>query len=296
MPIDGERVPLILTLPDLDAYLRDRNYMGQLIGRYANRIANATFELDGETCQLTSNDGKHALHGGSAPFGRENWKVLSAREGKAGFVRLSHFSPEGSAGFPGNLKVIAAISLTGNSIRLEFEAESDAPTPISFTWHPYFNLSGSAGAAVSSHQLRLAAASYLPVDTSWIPTGEIAPVEGTRFDYRSYSQVGTGSQRFEGQVVSPLNQCFVVDRNASVVAEVYCPRTGIHMELRSDLPGIQVYDGHYLNQQYPGWHGLSLEPSGYPDAPNRRNFPCCILRPGHTHRSFMSYTFRRVAP
>src|SRR5262249_274317 len=136
MPIDGRRVPLILSLPDLDAYLHDRNYMGQLIGRYANRIADAAFELDGESYLLDRNDGGHSLHGGHVPFGRESWKVLSAREGESGSVRLAHFSPDGSAGFPGNLIVIATISVSGNSIRLGFEAETDAPTPVSFTWHP----------------------------------------------------------------------------------------------------------------------------------------------------------------
>jgi aldose 1-epimerase len=289
LPVDGRRVPLILTLPDLDAYLRDRNYMGQLIGRYANRIANAAFDLDGRVFRLTPNDGEHALHGGIAPFGKELWQVVSAREGEEGFVRLAHLSSSGAGGFPGKLEVTATIRVSPNTIRLDFEAESDVPTPISFTWHPYFNLAGRADSPISTHQLRIAAASYLPVDSAWIPTGDIAPVAGSRFDYRSFREVGASLPA--DKFAPPLNHCFAIEKNRLVVAEVYCRESGIRMEVQSDQSGIQVYDGHYLREQHPGWHGLALEPGGFPNAPNRPNFPDCILRPGVNHRSFLSYTF-----
>lgn len=287
LPVNGERLALALSLDDLAAYLNDRMYIGQLVGRYANRISNARFELDGCVHELTANEGSNALHGGEIGFGKHVWTIREVAEGADGCIKLGHHSPAGANGFPGNLDVSALIAVHGNTLSLHFEATTDAPTPISFTWHPYFNLSGDPQRPIGEHCLRLAARRYLPVKPSWLPTGEIAPVEGTRFDFRKSTRLQ------DPQPAQPavLNHYWVLDRDVDIAGEVYSPKSGVRMEIRTNLPGLQVYDGFALREQYSSWHAVSIEPGNFPDAPNHANFPSCILRPGETHRSFVSFSF-----
>src|SRR5687768_18185778 len=145
LPVNGKRIPLVLSLPDLPAYLKDTSYLGQLVGRYGNRIAGAAFELDGKQYKLTANNGPNLLHGGQVGCGKYVWKVLGSGGGKNTYLKLGHRSPAGTNGFPGTLDVTALISVYENTLTLAFEATTDAPTPISFTWHPYFTLSGDPG-------------------------------------------------------------------------------------------------------------------------------------------------------
>src|SRR5687768_535931 len=145
IPVNGKRIPLVLSLPDLPAYLKDTSYLGQLVGRYGNRIAGAAFELDGKQYKLPANNGPNLLHGGDVGFGKYVWKVLGSGGGKNTYLKLGHRSPAGTNGFPGTLDVTALISVYENTLTLAFEATTDAPTPISFTWHPYFTLSGDPG-------------------------------------------------------------------------------------------------------------------------------------------------------
>src|SRR5687768_12854811 len=145
LPVNGKRIPLVLSLPDLAAYLKDTSYLGQLVGRYGNRIAGASFELGGKKHPLSANNGPNTLHGGEVGFGKYVWRVLGTGSGRMSFVKLGHHSPAGINGFPGNLEVTALISVFENTLTLTYEATTDEPTPISFTWHPYFTLSGNPG-------------------------------------------------------------------------------------------------------------------------------------------------------
>jgi aldose 1-epimerase len=293
----GRRIPLVLSLPDLPAILKDTSYLGQLVGRYGNRIGGARFALDGQTFELSRNNGPNTLHGGAVGFGKVLWKVLGSGGGKTSYVKLGHRSAAGTNGFPGTLEVGALISVFENTLTLAFEATTDAPTPINLTWHPYFTPSGDAGRAIDDLQLRVNASHYLPVNAARVPTGEIAPVAGTPFDFRRprAMKVPPPSSHPQIALTRGFDHCWVIDPGSrsrdGVAGEVYSPSSGVRMVVRSNLPGLQVYGAYHLAQVYPGWHGVCLEPQNFPDAPNHANFPSSILRPGETHRSFMSFSF-----
>jgi aldose 1-epimerase len=295
LPVNGKRMSLILSLPDLAGYLKDTSYLGQLVGRYGNRIGGAAFELEGRTHKLTANNGANTLHGGEVGFGKYVWQVLGVGGGRNSYIKLGHRSPAGINGFPGNVDVSAMIGVYDDTLTLRYEATTDAATPISFTWHPYFNLSGDPGVPIDEHRLMLAADHYLPVNESRVPTGEIAPVAGTPFDFRSLRSLRVPPPGSHPQIALTrgFDHCWVVNRDAPVAGELHSPKSGVRMQVRSNLPGLQVYGGSHLPQVYPGWHAVCLEPENFPDAPNHANFPSSILRPGETHRSFMSFSFSR---
>lgn len=292
LPVKGRRIPLVLNFPDLAGYTRDTSYIGQLVGRFGNRIANAAFELDGKKYSLTANNGPNLLHGGAVGFGKYVWLVHGTGSGRNSYVKLGHYSPDGTNGFPGNLNVTALISVYENTLTLAFEATTDAPTPVNFTWHPYFNISGDPGRPIDEQRLMINASRYLPISESRVPTGEIAPVAGTPFDFRKAKSVAVPPPSSHPQIAlsGGFDHCWVLDGRAPA-AEVYSPHSGVRMAVRTNLPGLQVYGAYHLRTVYPGLHGLCLEPENFPDAPNHANFPSCILRPGETHRSYMSFTF-----
>jgi aldose 1-epimerase len=291
-PVKGKRIPLILSLPDLAAYVKDTSYLGQLVGRYGNRISGAAFELEGKKYKLTANNGPNLLHGGEVGFGKYVWMVHGVGSGRNSWVKLGHYSPAGTNGFPGNLDVTALISVYENTLTLAFEATSDAPTPVNFTWHPYFNISGDPGRPIDEQRLMINASRYLPINESRAPTGEIAPVAGTPFDFRRPKSVGVPPPESHPQIAlsGGFDHCWVLDGKAPA-AELFSPHSGVRMAVRSNLPGLQMYGAYHLRIVYPGWHGICLEPENFPDAPNHANFPSSILRPGETHRSFMSFKF-----
>lgn len=294
LPVRGKRIPLVLDLPDLAAYLKDGSYLGQLVGRFGNRIGGASFELDGKTYKLSANNDSNTLHGGAKGFGRYVWTVLGVGGGRNNsYIKLGHRSPDGANGFPGNLDVTALITVYENTLKLQFEAVTDKPTPVSFTWHPYFNLSGDRGVSTENHRLKLAADHYLPINENRVPTGEIAPVAGTPFDFRKTKAIRVPPRSSHPQIAltGGFDHCWVVNKGAPVAAEVTSPESGVRMQVRTDLPGVQVYGAYHLAQAYPGSHAMCVEPENFPDAPNQPHFPNSILRPGEVHRSFMSFTF-----
>ena len=298
LPGPHGRIPLVLALPDLSAYLKDTSYIGQLVGRYGNRIAGAAFELDGTRYPLTANNGPNTLHGGDVGFGKYVWTVLGSAAGKNSFVKLGHRSPAGINGFPGNLDVTAMISVLDNTLTLAWEARTDAPTPINLTWHPYFNISGDPARSIDEQQLTMSASHYLPINDSRVPTGEIAPVAGTPFDFRKPKSLHVPPPSTHPQIAlaGGYDHCWVLDKppaskNAAAAAQLHSPTSGVRMAVRTNLPGLQVYGAYHLKTAYPGWHAVCLEPENFPDAPNHANFPSSILRPGQTHRSFMSFRF-----
>jgi aldose 1-epimerase len=298
LPVKGKRIPLVLSLPDLPAYLKDTSYIGQLVGRYGNRIGGAAFELDGKRYTLTANNGPNTLHGGDVGFGKYVWRVLGTGGGRNSWIKLGHRSPAGINGFPGNLEVSALISVYEDTLTLAYEATTDAATPISLTWHPYFNLSGDPGRSIDEQTLTMNASHYLPINDSRVPTGEIAPVAGTPFDFRRPRNLRVPPPSTHPQIAlaGGFDHCWVLDKPSSskdgpVAAELRSPVNGVRMSIRSNLPGLQVYGAYHLKTAYPGWHAVCLEPENFPDAPNHPNFPSSILRPGQTHQSFMKFSF-----
>jgi aldose 1-epimerase len=293
LPVKGKRLSLALGFPDLAGYLADTSYVGQLVGRFGNRIANARFELDGQTFNLTPNSPPNTLHGGTTGFGKYVWNVLGAGGGKTSYVKLGHHSPAGTNGFPGNLDVTALYTVFENTLTLAYEATTDAPTPLNLTWHPYVTLSGDAHRPIDEIRMRIAAAHYLPVYASRLPTGEIAAVAGTPFDFRRMPDLRVPPAASHPQIALTrgFDHCWVLDPGAEPAAELYAPSSGVRMAVKTSLPGLQVYDASHFRRVYPGLHGLAIEPENFPDAPNHANFPSSILRPGEKYRSFMSFTF-----
>jgi aldose 1-epimerase len=291
-PVKGKRIPLHLSLPDLPAYLKDTSYIGQLVGRYGNRIAGGKFKLDGKEYKLTANNGGNTLHGGDVGFGKYVWKVEMATADKTA-LWLSHDSPAGTNGFPGNLRVTAMITVSDNTLYLQYGARTDAPTPINLTWHPYFTLSGNPQDTTDDQRLQIAASHYLPVNAARVPTGEIAPVDGTPFDFRKSREMRVPPPSSHPQIALTrgYDHCWVLDKPTRIAAELYAPSSRVLMEVKTDMPGLQVYDAAHFRTVYPKWHAIAIEPENFPDAPNHPNFPSSILRPGVKYEAYMSFAF-----
>ncbi|MCS3746028.1 aldose 1-epimerase [Xanthomonas arboricola] len=289
-------VPLLLALPDLSSYAADGDSLNILVGRFGNRIAGARYTLDGVTHVLAANEGRNQLHGGLRGFGRRVWSVL---EQSSDQVLLGYHSPDGEEGYPGNLQVRARLALHERSLQLDFQAHCDAATPLNLTHHPYFNLSGDPQTRAASQVLRVPADRYLPVDAESIPTGEIAPVTGTPFDFRTPAALADRIDPAHPQVVlgKGYDQCLVLADGADRAAELYSPHSGVALRMTSDAPAVQLYEGQHLDAHHPGLgRGVCLEPQDYPDAPNHPNFPSTILRPGETYRRRIVYRFAIPGP
>lgn len=266
----------------LDAYLSDTTYMGAVIGRYANRIAAAAMRIDGDTYQLSHNEGAHCLHGGEVGFNKALWQITT--EGPGASVTLSHISPDSDQGFPGELSVQIRYELNDyDELILDMSASTTKPTVVSLAPHPYWNLSGQTNGAMSDHILQIEADHFLVVTAAKLPTGEIEAVKGTALDFRQSRQLDT---TFE------LDHCFVLkDQVNEAMQQVMTLRhepSGRFMRLQTNAPALQVYDGHKLPSPFIG---IAIEPQQYPDAPNRPAFPSPLLRPGEIGRSTSVYGF-----
>lgn len=294
---DGRRRDVTVGLPGPDELLASTDYLGGTIGRYANRIAAGRFELDGEKVEVATHDRGHHLHGGPDGFDRRTWEVVTHERDA---VRLRLVSPDGDQGFPGEVTVEAAFSVTGDTVALELTAVTTRPTVVNLTSHAYFNLEG--GGSVDDHLLEVPAGAYTPVDGTAIPYGDHAPVDGTPFDLRAPTRVGDVVRSAHEQVVAArgIDHNLVVDGAGwRAVAALSSPRTATRMELWSDQPCLQVYtgnfldgttvsrDGHLLRQG----DGIALEPQLAPDTPNHPEWPSAVLRPGERYRSRMAWVF-----
>jgi len=292
IPVNGERVNIVLGLADLPAYLNDRHHLGTLVGRFGNRIGHACFMLDGHEHQLDRNDGRHHLHGGAQGFGRRIWTLL---EHSPAHAVLGYQSPAGEQGYPGNLTVSARFELHDDGLELTYHAHTDAATIINLTHHPYFNLSGNPALPADAHWLRIPAEHYLPVDDELIPLGEIASVQGTPFDFRAARRLsdiqGLGHEQLRR--AGGYDHCLVLEPGHAHSAELYSPHSGILMRLTSPMPGVQLYGGQGLA---PGDSGLCLEPQYFPDSPNHTHFPSPVLYPGEDYTHRIGYRFAVLAP
>lgn len=266
--------------PEADYCAVDRGgFMGVTIGRYANRIANSRFQLDGAEHQLSTNDGPHTLHGGAAGFDCRVWSAEPVALADRVGVRFGLTSPDGDGGFPGTLNVVVTQWLTtANQVIFEYEAVTDAPTVISLTNHAYWNLGG--GGTIVDHQLQIDADRYLASDAELLPTS-METVAGTRYDLRT-EQMLSGERFGAG-----YDTCYVLNAGGPAAVLSHEP-SGRTMKIETDQPGLQVYTANALN---PPHRGVALEAQALPNSPNRRDFPSTILRPGETYRQRTTHTF-----
>ncbi|PZG10286.1 aldose epimerase family protein [Nonomuraea aridisoli] len=269
-------VNVVLGLDTLEDYLTRSRYFGAVVGRYGNRIAGARFTLDGAEHRLPVNNGPNSLHGGTEGFDSKVW-TITAKTGDS--VTLTLTSPDGDQGYPGTLTASVTYTLADDALRIDYVTETDAPTVVNLTNHSYFNLKG--GGDVLDHVVRMEAAHYLPVDDDKIPTGELAPVKGTPFDFTEPHAVG---ERNDGA----YDHCFVLDGGITVTGG------GLTMEVTTTEPGVQFYTGAMLDAAatpYGPFAGLCLETQHFPDSPNQPRFPSTVLRPGERRTSTTSYRF-----
>ncbi|MGW0846488.1 aldose epimerase family protein [Streptomyces sp. NPDC002787] len=282
---EGRAADVVLGFADLDGYLRNSGpFFGALIGRYANRIAQGRFSLDGHVYELERNNPPNSLHGGPLGFDKRVWEAEGVAGGAG--VRLSRVSPDGEEGFPGRLEVSATYTLDedGGALRIAYEAVTDAPTVVNLTNHSYWNLAGASAGSAGGHELRIAASRVTPVDADLIPTGELAQVEGTRFDFRVARKVGAG-----------YDHNFVLDKGVTAraegVAELWEPGSGRVLSVATTEPGMQLYTADHLEGPFWPGDGIALETQHFPDSPNRPRFPSAVLRPGGVYRSETVYGF-----
>jgi aldose 1-epimerase len=303
---DGKLANVVLGFADLAGYLeagsRSGNpYFGCITGRFANRIAGGVFTLDGATYRLALNDGPNALHGGERGFNARVWEAEEIHAADAAGVRLTRTSPHGEEGYPGSLDVAVTYLLDEeNRLRIDYRAETDRPTVVNLTNHTYWNLAGEGSGDIEGHELQLAASHYTPVDATLNPSGDIAPVAGTPFDFTTATTIGTRLRVANPQLLfgQGYDHNFVFDRapgDASLIATVHLhdPGSGRLLTIWTTEPGVQVYTGNYLDgslvgpsgRTYRQSDGIALETQHFPDSPNRPHFPSTVLRPGEVFTS-----------
>jgi galactose mutarotase len=309
---NGRVDDVVLGFDTLDGYLTKSRYFGAVVGRYANRIAKGRFVLDGKTYQLATNNGPNHLHGGLQGFDKVVWRAEPfEREGSVGVV-YTHASADGDQGYPGALSARVIYTLTpANELVVEYDAKTDKPTIVNLTQHSYFNLAGDGSGDILGHQLTIDADRFTPIDETLIPTGELAPVEGTPFDFRRPMPIGARIDVDDVQLRNArgYDHDFVINRppedRGSLVhaARLVDPKSGRTLDVATTEPGMQFYSGNFLDgsavgkagRVYNHRFGLCLETQHFPDSPNHPNFPSTVLRPGQPFRSKTTFTFG-VAP
>jgi aldose 1-epimerase len=287
---DGKRDIITLHKDSFDGYVRGHPLFGSIVGRFANRIANASFTIDGTEYQVTPNAGKHHIHGGGRQDGFHwlVWKARPVEEERAVGVELSLTSPDGQAGYPGRVDVSVVYKLTeDNELIMDYTARTDKPTHVNLTNHAYWNLAGADAGEMLGHVLTLHADHYLPSDPAKIPTGEIRSVKDTPMDFTTPHTIGSRTQQVERGY---YDHCYVLNKQPgkrlSLAARVVEPKSGRAMEVLTTQPGVQLYTGNR--------GGFCLETQHYPNAPNEPKFPSTLLRPGETLRETTIHKFGTV--
>jgi aldose 1-epimerase len=297
---NGVPADLCLGYESLDDYIEGSASIGATIGPYANRIANAQFELDGKIYSLDKNSGENIIHGGSASFRSKVWDVEKAEDD---LVTLSILSEDGAGGFPGNLLLKVTFSLSAdNELKIQYHASTDRKTVINFTNHAFFNLAGEGSGDVLGHLLWVNGDSITPADASGIPTGEILPVANTPFDFRTFKAVGRdiGQDHILLKNTGGYDHNFILNRQSPELlhaATLKEPVSGRVMEVFTTEPGLQVYTANSLNtvgkrgNKYGPFSSICLETQHFPDSPHHSHFPSCVLEPGLDYRSTTIYKF-----
>ena len=302
----GMPADIVLGYDDIASYVDHPNYFGATIGRFANRIANGRFTLDGQSYQLSQNDHGQSLHGGGKGFDKMLWQVISVQSGPVARVVLRHVSADGDAGYPGTLTATVTYTLDEQGdLGIVFEASCDKPTIVNLTNHALFNMAGEGSADGAMNQrLTIPASAYTPVDTHLIPTGELRQVAGTVFDYRKARPIADGLRDgHDAQIVAGrgYDHNFALDkgltRTPALAARLTDPVSGRTLEVLTTEPGVQFYTGNFLDGTLIGKHGhlyrmgdgIALEPQKFPDAPNHANFVSARIDPGKPYRHTMIF-------
>jgi aldose 1-epimerase len=293
----------------LDEYFGGNTFFGAIIGRYANRIAQGRFSLDGAMYQLPTNNGSNSLHGGACGFDQRIWQARASQNAENVALHLTYTSPHGDQGYPGELSVEVMYTLGGaNDLRLDYRATTDRPTIVNFTNHSYFNLAGEGAGDIGDHVLRLHADRYTPIDATLIPTGAIEPVANTPLDFTTPTRIGERIRAGFQQLVLAhgYDHNFVLNRaglraggELMLAAVAEHPASGRVLEVSTIEPGIQFYSGNFLDgtrvgasgRVYRQGDGFTLETQHYPDSPNHPNFPSTVLRPGEIFSSTTVFRF-----
>ena len=308
----GHVANVVLGFADLAGYVENNNpgpYFGAIIGRYGNRIAGGTFELDGATYQLPLNNGPNTLHGGPEGFDRKVWTATPVGDEDLAALQLELVSPDGDMGFPGTLTTTVTYSLDdASNLAVHYEATTDAPTVVNLTQHTYWNLAGEGSGTIYDHELQINASGFTPVDETLIPTGEIAPVEGTPFDFREPTPIGARIREADEQLLfgQGYDHNWALDRTDNGAREgsdsedaleeavvLHEPCSGRTLTIATTEPGVQFYSGNILDGTLVGTSGriyrqsdgLALETQHFPDSPNQPEFPSTVLNPGETYDS-----------
>ena len=298
---EGKMADVTLGFDKLDGYMTRHPYFGVTAGRYANRIANGRFTIDGKEFTLATNNGANHLHGGIKGFDQRNWKGEIVPGANA--VRFSYTSADGEEGYPGELKSVVTYTLTDeDELSISYEATCDKPTVLNLTNHAYWNLAGAGEGDILGHEVTLHAGKFTPVDEGSIPTGKIDPVAGGPMDFTKAKAISKDFAQMTGEP-SGYDHNFVLDRKEAgtmtLAAEVRDPKSGRVMNISTTEPGIQFYTGNYLDGTVTGKggkiykknFGLCLETQHFPDSPNHADFPSTVLRPGQTYRTTTVHAF-----
>lgn len=302
---NGALGDIVLGYDSLEGYLQSDAYLGCVVGRFANRIANGRFSLDGKEYTLAANLPPHHLHGGVKNFSKVVWTAEEMIGEDSVGIKFTHVSPDGDEGYPGNLQLeVKYILRDDNTLSFEYHALTDQATIINLTQHSYFNLNESKD-HILDHQLMINADLFLPADETMIPTGEKWKVEATPFDFRNAKPVGRDIDSDDNQLIigHGYDHCFVIRNGVDALrhaATLEDMQSGRRMEVYTTEPGVQLYTANFLRSAMPGKYnfalvprsGLCLETQHFPDSPNHPGFPSVVLRPGEKYYSKTMLTFR----
>jgi len=310
---NGKLADVVLGYETLDGYVRNNPYFGAIVGRYANRIANGEFTLDGTKYSLAKNNGENHLHGGIKGFDKVVWTAEPFKEEDAAGLKLTYLSKDGEEGYPGNLACTVTYTLTNdNGLKISFDAQTDKATVVNLSHHSYFNLAGQGDGNILGHRLMINADRFTPVDAGLIPTGELRSVKGTPMDFTQPFAIGARIDEDDEQLKygggydhnwvlnkTPAASLLRSKTAGALAVRVYEPTSGRVMEVYTTEPGVQFYAGNFLdgsitgkdNKIYKHRYGFCLEPQHFPDSPNKPNFPSVVLRPGQRYTHITVYKF-----
>jgi aldose 1-epimerase len=302
---DGKVGDVVLGFNTLPEYLADKKtYFGAIVGRYGNRIAHGAFVIDGKTYQVPKNNNENSLHGGTVGFDQMVWQGRAIAEG----VEMTLVSKDGDQGFPGTLTVHVRYTLHHNALRIDYSMSTDKATVVNLTNHAYFNLAGEGQGTILNEEMTILADKYTPVDAGLIPTGVLAPVEGTPFDFRKSTVIGAriNDNNEQLKIAGGYDHNWVLrgsNGETKTAARAYDPQSGRVLTVTTTEPGVQFYSGNFLDGTLKGKSGaayvknsgLCLETQHFPDSPNHPAFPTTELKPGETKHSMTTFTFTTQA-
>ncbi|MGA8938828.1 MAG: aldose epimerase family protein [Acidobacteriaceae bacterium] len=297
----GKMADVVLGYDNVGQYEKDTStYFGSIVGRYGNRIAKGTFSIDGKTYHIPLNNNGNALHGGPEGFSTKVWTGTEIPDG----VEMTLVSPDGDMGFPGTLTAHVRYTVVGHSLRINYSATTTKPTVVNLTNHSYFNLAGNGKGTILDEMLMIPADRYTPVDATQIPTGQLAPVAGTPFDFRKPTAIGAriNANNEQLKIGGGYDHNWVLNGASGslhLAAQVFDPTSGRTLTVMTTQPGVQFYSGNFLDGTKRGMYGVAYEKNAafametqhFPDSPNHPKFPSTLLRPGQTMHSETVFTF-----